>query len=303
VGGRYICPGGSAGKVEFPTYSPSPWWACGPDQISVVPQLRFGRILRPLLILSRQEDPAPCTPTISCPLARRVRPKGPDLEVRESLRSSHISRDMLSRVFLLLTRIVGLIRAGEPGESRWCAPARTHDVDQGAVDVELLEARAGRGVQVLDAHQVPPRRRGLWNGKVEIRHPRPERPVGAVQGTRVRDLEPIPVSVVMQEVVVGRAREVDLRGAGMVECGLPRRIAPVPGPAAVGRHPEANLGPGEHVGRLGAHGGLEGAPAAGDVGVVWADDWVYLVTLPPWRKSVIGLERLWAFDIATWAVN
>jgi len=149
------------------------------------------------LILSRQEDPAPCTPTISCPLARRARPKGPDLEVRESLRSSHISRDMVSRVFLLLTRIVGLIRAWEPGESRWYAPTRTHDVDQGAVDVELLEARAGRGVQVLDAHQVPPRRRGLWDGKVEIRHPRPERPVGAVQGTRVRDLEPIPVSAVM----------------------------------------------------------------------------------------------------------
>ena len=73
----------------------------------------------------------------------------------------------------LLTCIVGLIGTGEPSKSSRCASTKAHDIDQGAVDVELLKAGMLRGIKVLDSHQVPSRRRSLWDGTVELAPQKP----------------------------------------------------------------------------------------------------------------------------------
>lgn len=54
----------------------------------------------------------------------------------------------------LLTRVFILIGAGEPDKLGRGATARTDDVDEGAVYIKLEVTRAGRGHEVLEAHQV-----------------------------------------------------------------------------------------------------------------------------------------------------
>jgi len=67
------------------------------------------------------------------------------------------------------TGIVISVRPGEPDKLGRSATAGADDVDERAVDVELQVARARRGHEVLEAHQVLAGGCCLGDGEVELR--------------------------------------------------------------------------------------------------------------------------------------
>lgn len=72
---------------------------------------------------------------------------------------------------LLITWVFGCICIGELDKfCRWCPTARANNVDEGAVDVELLIASRLGGHEVFDSHQVFAWRCGLGDGEVELQY-------------------------------------------------------------------------------------------------------------------------------------
>jgi hypothetical protein len=98
--------------------------------------------------------------------------------------------------------------------------------------------------------------------------------VRVVQRTGVRNLEPVAIALVVLEIVVGRAREVDDPRAGMPEARVRRVVRRISVPVPVGRDAETYLGTGEDIDRLSARRRVEGQPSACDVWVVGPYDGV-----------------------------
>jgi hypothetical protein len=99
--------------------------------------------------------------------------------------------------------------------------------------------------------------------------------VGVIKRTSIRNLEPVTVTFVVQEVAVRRAREVNDTWACMPKVwAAARTIRLMSVSVAVSRDPEAHLGAGEDIDCLGVRRRIECISAAGDVRVIGSNNGV-----------------------------